>query len=170
MITHRNCFYLFYIIVGCLYAQQPWVEGNLKGLNRYHIEASAIGLEHVISKAEIKTYVESKLIQYHVKVSQKEAYPRLQVYVEEAVVKGDSISQFLVELSVYDFSATVDQVIDQFNYTDFQNGFQVNKIYENQSIGSAAPDQLKHSIEQVIVFETDRFLNQWRQDNPFKKF
>jgi hypothetical protein len=75
-----------------------------------------------------------------------------------------------VELSVYDFSATVDQVIDQFNYTDFQKGFQVNKIYENQSIGSAAPDQLKHSIEQVIVFETDRFLNQWRQDNPFKKF
>jgi hypothetical protein len=94
----------------------------------------------------------------------------MKVYIETADITRDSIRQFLVEISVYDFSATVDQVIDQFNYTDFQKDFQVTKLYENQSIGFADPNQLKHAIEQVLIFETDRFLDQWRQDNPFKKF
>ncbi len=170
MLTHRKYVFLFYILTGCLYAQKPWFEGNLKGLNRYHVEAHAVGIEHVYSEPELKTFIESKLMQDHVKVTQKEAYPRLKVYLETADVKRDSISQFLVEVSIYDFSATMDQVIEQFNYTDFQKDFQVTKLYENQSIGSAAPDKLKLAIEHVLIFETDRFLDQWRQDNPFKKF
>lgn len=170
MITHKKYVFLFCVAAGLLTAQKPWFEGNLKGLNRYHVAAAAIGLEHVYSEAELKTFVESKLIQYRVKVSQKEAYPRMKVYIETADITRDSIRQFLVEISVYDFSATVDQVIDQFNYTDFQKDFQVTKLYENQSIGFADPNQLKHAIEQVLIFETDRFLDQWRQDNPFKKF
>ncbi len=170
MLSAPKLISLFAVLAGLLSAQKPWFEGNLKGLHRYHVEAKAVGIDHLYSEAELKTFVESKLIQYHVKVSQKEAYPQIKLYIESAEVKRDSIGQFLVELSVFDFSATVDQVIEQFNFSDFQKDFQVSKLYENQSIGSSAPEELKHAIEQVIINETDRFLNQWRQDNPFKKF
>lgn len=170
MVYSKKFIFLFAFLAGTMSAQKPWFEGNLKGLHRYHVTVKAVGIEHLYSEPELKTFVESKLIQYHVKVSQKDAFPRMSLYIETAEVKQDSISQFLVELSVYDFSATVDQVIEQFNFSDFQKDFQVSKLYENQSIGSSAPEELKHAIEQVIINETDRFLNQWRQDNPFKKF
>lgn len=158
------------VLLGLASAQKPWYEGNLRGLDRFFVEAIAIGLESHITAAEIKTFVESKLIQHHVKVTQETAYPKLKIVLEASDLTQDSTRHFLVECSVFDFTATMDQYVDSYSYSDLAKEFQTTKVYENQSIGSAHVTNLKKALEQNIIHETERFLKHWHKDNPLKEF
>ena len=151
-------------------AQKPWFEGNLKGLDRFHVEASATGLESHFTAEEVKTFVESKLIQHHLKVTREATYPKLKIVMEAGDLLQDSTRYFLVECSVFDFTATMDQYVDSYTYSDLAKEFQTTKVYENQSIGSTHDKNLKNVIEQFIIQETERFLKHWHKDNPFKQF
>ena len=60
MLQTRKFISFFTLLAGILSAQKPWFEGNLKGLHRYHVKVKAVGIEHLYSEPELKTFVESK--------------------------------------------------------------------------------------------------------------
>ena len=150
--------------------QTRWHESNLKGLDQLKVEIIIDGLENAISPTWVESYVITKLDQYKIWVKEDQPYPLLQV-----LIVGRSLDEvpgfyYTVEVSLFNYTLSIDNYIENFNDNKMTKDFSLAKIYEHQSIGYSIDRELKTHLESALFDHMDLFLDQWFQDNPRRRF
>ena len=174
MIQARNNTVSF-IIVSTLFltispGQTRWHESNLKGLDQLKVEIIVDGLENAISSTWVESYVVAKLDQYKIWVNEKQPYPLLRVFIVGRPLEEVPGFYYTVEVSLFNYTLSIDNYIENFNDNKMTKDFSLAKIYEHQSIGYSIDRELKTHLESALFDHMDLFLDQWFQDNPRRRF
>ena len=160
----------FLLFINIIFCQDSWHDGNMNGLNLFHVNVVVDGLEGTLSSDWIKSKIIENLEEYKIQTTEETAYPLLRILLAgKSMVEVPGI-YYTVEFSVIHHTVSVEEYSESFTYNEELQKFRTSKVYEHQSIGYSNNEYLKERVLTALDDHLNHFIGQWFADNPRRQF
>ncbi len=152
-----------------LFAQGIWYEGNLKGIERLHLEFNLKGKDDLVWEKRVVNFIELRFLEHDIRMV-KEKMPKLTVDVHIIDSRVEKISSFLVTFSILNYSVSEPNYYQSMADTVVTKKFMTSRIFGREIMGQTSSQNLYRDTEKAINQLISIFLDQWYKDNPIKQF
>ncbi len=150
-------------------SQNPWYQGNLKGINDLAFELNIKGVEDDVWQKRVNSYIKLMLLERGIEILDG-LIPKMVIDINIIDSKVKEVSSFFIQLSIFGYTIPEEEYYKSFSESKIIKNLITTKIFSYEILGQTVSENLYKDIEKNINASMKFFLNQWYSDNPGKQF